>query len=249
MQENGRLQINRAETKLHARQVMREAKPNVIFASLIYVLLAVVVGTLSLRLTGVSSETLSKMMELSENGNMDAAINMMMRQMPGPGPGIIDLLLRVALRVVEIGFVLFTMNMVRKTGAEIGNLLDGFGMLPRLLLLLLLEYILISLWSLLFIIPGIVASYRYRFAVYLLLDHPEMSPVECLRESKRMTYGYKWQLFTLDLSFLLWILASGIPLIGYAIRVYATPYFETTRVLYYEQIRLYTPPQVLYMPY
>ena len=248
MQSNGSLQIDRAETKRRAKEVMRGAKPSIIVASLIYVVLAIVIGALSLRLTGVSSETLSKMMELSGNGNAEAALNLMSRSMPDTGPAIIDLLLRVALRVVEIGFVMFVMNTVRQTGADLGNLLDGFGILPRLLLLLLLEYIIISLLSLLFLIPGVIASYQYRFAVYLLLDHPEMSPVDCLRESRYMTKGYKMQLFTLDLSFILWILASGIPLIGYAIRVYATPYFETTRFLYYEQIRPQSEPQVLYIP-
>lgn len=248
MSGNGSLQIDRAETKQRAKEIMRGSKPSIILASLIYVLLAVLIGALSLRLTGVSSETLSTMMELNQNGNTEAALNLMSQSMPDTGPGLIDLLLRVALRVVEIGFVIFTINTVRQSGAELGNLLDGFGMLPRLLLLLFLEYMIISVLSLLFLIPGVIASYQYRFAVYLLLDHPEMSPVDCLRQSRYMTRGYKMQLFTLDLSFLLWILASGIPVVGYAIRIYATPYFETTRFLYYEQIRLQSEPQVLYFP-
>ena len=70
-----------------------------------------------------------------------------------------------------------------------------------------------------------------------MIDHPELSAMDCIRESKRMTYGYKSQLFQLDLSFILWLLLSGMPVIGYAVQVYLTPYMETARALYYERIR------------
>ena len=86
-------------------------------------------------------------------------------------------------------------------------------------------------------IPGIIAAYRYSFAVYVMIDHPEMSAMDCLRESKRLTTGYKRQLFLLDLSFIFWFLLTMIPIIGYVAQVYVTPYMESARVLYYEQIR------------
>ena len=129
-------------------------------------------------------------------------------------------------------------NTVRQTGPVFGNLLDGFGMLPRLLFLLVLQYAFIILWSLLFLIPGIIAAYRYSLAVYVMIDHPEYTAMDCLRESKRLTNGYKAQLFTLDLSFILWLLLTALPVLGYAAQVYVTPYMETARVLYYEKIRL-----------
>ena len=110
-------------------------------------------------------------------------------------------------------------------------------MMPRLLWLIILQYFFIALWSLLFVIPGIVVAYRYSLAVYIMIDHPELSAIDCIRESKRMTKGYKGQLFRLDLSFILWLLLSGMPVIGYAVQVYLTPYMETARALYYEQIR------------
>lgn len=53
-----------------------------------------------------------------------------------------------------------------------------------------------------------------------------------------MTQGYKGQLFRLDLSFLLWLLLSSLPVVGYAVQVILTPYMETARALYYEQIRV-----------
>ena len=90
--------------------------------------------------------------------------------------------------------------------------------------------------ALLFVIPGIIAAYRYSLAIYVMIDHPEYSAMDCLRESKRLTMGYKGQLFLLDLSFILWLILTALPVVGYAAQVYVTPYMETSRVLYYEKI-------------
>jgi len=62
------------------------------------------------------------------------------------------------------------------------------------------------LWSLLFVIPGIIASYRYAFAMLDLCQNPELGVMEALDLSKRQTLGYKWQLFVLQLSFIGWSL-------------------------------------------
>lgn len=228
--------IDRVQQKQRAKEVIRVTKPSMLLAGLIFVLLSMLVSWLSLRLTGVDSDTAMKLMNSLNEGNTDAAMAIMSRSMPGTGASLIDLLLQIALSIVGVGFSLFVLNSVRQTGPDLGNLLDGFGMMPRLLFLLILEYIYILLWSLLFLVPGIIAAYRYSFAVYIMLDHPEYSASECIQKSKEMTSGYKWQLFILDLSFILWVIASAIPGIGYLIEIYYTPYRETVKVFYYETI-------------
>ena len=230
--------INRLLQKQKAKELIRTTKPSLILAGMVYVLLSVLIGWLSLRLTGVDSDTAMRVMDLIGNGKTDAAMTLINLSMTGAGESLIDVLLRLAVSVVGVGFSLFVLNAVRGTGPVLGNLLDGFGMMPRLLFLLILEYVFVLLWSLLFIIPGIVAAYRYRFAVYLMLDHPEYSAMECIQRSKEMTYGYKMQLFILDLSFILWGIACAIPGIGYLVQLYFAPYRETVQVLYYEEVRL-----------
>ncbi|MDR0817068.1 MAG: DUF975 family protein [Clostridiales Family XIII bacterium] len=85
----------------------------------------------------------------------------------------------------------------------------GFNHFGRATLLFLFESIFVFLWSLLFVIPGIVAVYRYKFAYMILADNPKISPLEAIRISKHLTYGNKSKLFWLDLSFIGWnILAS-----------------------------------------
>ena len=229
--------IDRTAAKLQAKQLIRESQPSMLTAALLYTLLTALIGWLSLRLTGEDTNTMNEMLQLASEGNSEAVMEMMTKATPSAGASLIDSLLRLAMAVVGVGFSLFVMNSVRRSQPAIGNLLDGFGMFPRVLFLIILQIVLIFLWSLLLVIPGIVAAYRYSFAVYVMIDHPEMSAMDCLRESKRLTTGYKRQLFLLDLSFIFWFLLTMIPVVGYIAQVYVTPYMESARVLYYEQIR------------
>ena len=229
--------IDRTAAKLQAKQLIRESQPSMLTAALLYTLLTALIGWLSLRLTGVDTNTMNEMLQLASEGNSEAVMEMMTKATPSAGASLIDSLLRLAMAVVGVGFSLFVMNSVRRSQPALGNLLDGFGMFPRVLFLIILQIVFIFLWSLLLVIPGIVAAYRYSFAVYVMIDHPEMSAMDCLRESKRLTTGYKRQLFLLDLSFIFWFLLTMIPIIGYIAQVYVTPYMESARVLYYEQIR------------
>ena len=229
--------IDRTAAKLQAKQLIRESQPSMLTAALLYTLLTALIGWLSLHLTGVDTNTMNEMLQLASEGNSEAVMEMMTRATPSAGASLIDTLLRLAMAVVGVGFSLFVMNSVRRSQPAIGNLLDGFGMFPRVLFLIILQIVLIFLWSLLLVIPGIIAAYRYSFAVYVMIDHPEMSAMDCLRESKRLTTGYKRQLFLLDLSFIFWFLLTMIPVVGYIAQVYVTPYMESARVLYYEQIR------------
>ena len=229
--------IDRTAAKLQAKQLIRESQPSMLTAALLYTLLTALIGWLSLRLTGVDTNTMNEMLQLDSEGNSEAVMEMMTKATPSAGASLIDSLLRLAMAVVGVGFSLFVMNSVRRSQPALGNLLDGFGMFPRVLFLIILQIVFIFLWSLLLVIPGIVAAYRYSFAVYVMIDHPEMSAMDCLRESKRLTTGYKRQLFLLDLSFIFWFLLTMIPVVGYIAQVYVTPYMESARVLYYEQIR------------
>lgn len=78
----------------------------------------------------------------------------------------------------------------------------GFSRPLEMTGLLLLVNVNVMLWSLLLVIPGIVAAYRYRQAWYLKNERPELSARECVAESDRLMKGLKWQALCLDCSFL-----------------------------------------------
>ncbi|MBO5260597.1 MAG: DUF975 family protein [Agathobacter sp.] len=92
----------------------------------------------------------------------------------------------------------------------------------------------INLWSLLFIIPGIVKSYEYRMIPYLLAENPGMSAEEAFATSKQMMAGEKWKTFVLDLSFIWWIILSMVPFVGL---FYVDSYMHMTEAALYEKLK------------
>lgn len=66
------------------------------------------------------------------------------------------------------------------------------------------------LWSLLFVIPGIVKSFSYSMSMYILAENKGKPALECINESKAMTNGYKMDLFVLGLSFIGWCILGAI---------------------------------------
>lgn len=118
--------------------------------------------------------------------------------------------------VLSAGFVLYCMAIRRGERAEFLTLFDGFSFVGKLIGLNIIMYFFITLWSMLFVVPGIIAAYRYRFALYNLYENPGIGAMEALNMSKRQTFGYKSQLFMLDLSYLGWTLLASVPSLFYS---------------------------------
>lgn len=96
-------------------------------------------------------------------------------------------------------------------------------------------YLFSFLWSLLFFIPGIVKSYSYALTPYLLATHPEIGAKQALKVSMKLMNGKKGELFVLDLSFLGWILLSGLTC-GVLSIFYVSPYQTMTKTLWMRQL-------------
>ena len=98
-----------------------------------------------------------------------------------------------------------------------------------------LSQLFVALWSLLFLIPGIVKSYAYSMAYYVKLDHPDYGWKACIDESRHLMDGHKWEKFVLDLSFLGWIFVGALCLgVG---TLWVTPYMAATEAQFYEYVR------------
>ena len=115
--------------------------------------------------------------------------------------------------ILGAGFAMYCMAIRRGERAEYITLFDGFSFVGKLIGLTIVTALFIWLWSMLFIIPGIIAAYRYRFAPYNLYENPGIGVIEALEMSKRQTMGYKGQLFALGLSYLGWTLLASLPAI------------------------------------
>ena len=91
------------------------------------------------------------------------------------------------------------------------------------------------LWSLLFVIPGIIKALSYSMSLYILAENKGKPALECINESKAMTEGHKAELFVLGLSFYGWLLLCGITFgIAY---IWVGPYMQATYINAYNSLK------------
>ena len=136
---------------------------------------------------------------------------------------------------LQLGLVLFMMEVVRKGKGEFGTGFKGFNNFGASFIAGLLMTVFICLWTLLLYIPGIIAAFRYSMTFYILADNPELSGYDAIKKSKEMMVGHKWELFVLLLSFFWWYIL-GIITFGLAY-IYVQPYIDATMVNYYEKLK------------
>lgn len=98
---------------------------------------------------------------------------------------------------------------------------------------LFLRSLFVALWSLLFIIPGIIKSYEYRMIPYILAENPGITRKEAFAHSKMLMKGNKWDAFILDLSFIGWFILSGFTC-GILAIFYVGPYYNATCAALYD---------------
>ena len=118
---------------------------------------------------------------------------------------------------------------------EVSYVFSGFKDAKRLYSTLLLQFVYTSLWTLLFIVPGIVKNYSYAMTSFVLKDDASLSNNQAIEKSMAMMQGHKMQLFLLDLSFIGWGILSVLTLgMGF---FWLSPYMCTSRAAFYEELR------------
>lgn len=126
-------------------------------------------------------------------------------------------------------------NIVAGKDASVNDTFSGFDDFWSAFKVTFLVGLFTFLWSLLFIIPGIIKSYSYSMSMYVLAENKGMPALEAIDRSKKMTDGHKMELFVLELSFIGWMLLVCITF-GIA-AIYAVPYMMTTEVNYYNEMK------------
>ena len=229
---------DRTVLKLDARDRMRRYQPNPLVIGLIVFLLTWVLQYLSLSVLGLNFEIKITGQNFTTAEEMISFVEDLQDQFwTHFHPSVFAVILALALTVMDImvqtGHMIYALHVTREEKADYGNLLDGFSVFFRVIILKLLQALIVYLFSLLLLVPGIIMAYRYRQAMYLLLDHPDRSPIECLKASGRLMKGHKKELFVLDLSFLGWLILQWF-IRPFAIWVW--PYQALTYANYYRSL-------------
>lgn len=135
----------------------------------------------------------------------------------------------------QLGLTKFILAIARNNEPRIEQLFEGFNDFTRSMQAYLRMVLFIILWSLLLIVPGIIAAFSYSMTFYILADDPNISAVDALNKSKAMMDGNKMDLFLMSLSFIGWALLCILTLgIGF---LWLFPYMNVSIAKFYQDIK------------
>lgn len=136
--------------------------------------------------------------------------------------------------VVQLGYAQYLLKQQDRAECDVKYLFSQFHRFGQGFLQMFLRGLYIFLWSLLFIIPGIVKAYSYAMTPFIMAENPNLTANEAISASKEMMYGHKLELFLLELSFIGWNLLSVLTLgIG---TLFLNPYMNVSLAIFYRSI-------------
>lgn len=161
--------------------------------------------------------------------------------------GIIAVVVAVAV-ILGLLYTIFVGNVMTVSGhgwmlrhlrgeeVSVGEAFAAFRIYKPTVVTMLVRGIYVWLWSLLFIIPGIIKAFAYSMVPYIIYENPNLTANQAIKMSKKMTDGYKGDLFVLNLSFIGWLMLSIITggLVGI---FWSNPYMGLTHAGAYEDLK------------
>lgn len=237
--------INRAAIKREAKGIMRQARVSPLLMGVLVLAISLILDRI---ISLVEYGTLFPTWRIIEYINYLASADPMalldmsteeIMTMAGLTSSItlystfFSILVSLFMTVLYGGFYLYCMGIRQGREMPVSTLMDGLSLAGKLIWCSILSAIKVFLWSLLFVIPGIVATYRYRFATYNLLADPSLSVGEAIRLSCEQTRGMKWDLFVLDLSFIGWSILSAFTM--NLLNIWLLPYMTLCDLAYFEE--------------
>ena len=178
-------QLNNTEIKREAKELIHTAQVSAIKFTLLYLAVSLALDLIDSACTAAVGSVVSV-----------AFVSV----------SFVSILINLMSEVLDAGYRCYCLGVHRRERMPYESLFDGFTFAGKVIALYIVEGIFIALWSMLFLIPGIIAVYRYSFAMWNLCQDPSIGVMEALDRSKRQTVGYKGQLFLLQLSFIGWYL-------------------------------------------
>ncbi|MDR0490380.1 MAG: DUF975 family protein [Oscillospiraceae bacterium] len=227
------------DLKPGARKLLRDNAPKLFFISIVYIVIVTVMSELNFRLPGTYSAFEYYYEQFSAGGFTDIGA-IYSRFRPSGVP--LAIVIWILSAVVDVGYLGYCLKISRGRTGEYKDIFDGFLFFGKIVLIKIVTTVLIGLWSLLLVFPGVIAYYRYSQAYYILLDDPKKGVMQCIGESKELMLGKKAHLFLLDLSFLGWVILEylvaimiPLPFSLPIVSIWLTPYHSVTRALFYNR--------------
>ena len=220
---------DRPALKRKAKEVLRANSPRIYLVGLLFTLFSTV-GSLATEWPTVrlvlQADSLDEMLRLYEAGSAVST---------GFALSVATFVMTLFINLMSFGWNLYTLRASRgeDTGG-IETLFSCFQQFRRFLVAYVLMSLFTFLWSLLFVVPGIIAAISYSQTIYIMLDNPNISPAEAISTSKRLMRGHKFEYFVLQFSFLGWAYLAifTLGLLG----IWLNPYMQVTMANYYNAL-------------
>ena len=137
--------------------------------------------------------------------------------------------------VAELCYTLYLMRQYDHQSTTMEDIIPIFDRFLQGFLQAFFRGLFTILWSLLLIVPGVIASYSYRMTPYIMIDRPELTARQAIAASKEMMHGHKWELFCLDFSFIGWNILAALTLnLGHLV---LNPYKNAARTAFYRNLK------------
>ena len=143
---------------------------------------------------------------------------------------------------LALGLVITMMHFVRRTkSVSVEDLFSAFNatFYWKSMVLGILVWVYTFLWSLLFLIPGVIKGCSYFLAPYILVDNPELTAEEAICRSMRLMDGHKMQLFLMSLGYFFLVVLSSLLL--FIPMLWLVPYYTVAYVKFYEEVKATQP--------
>ncbi|MFT4105900.1 MAG: DUF975 family protein [Lacrimispora sp.] len=218
--------MSRGELKADAKRAMKEAAVSPYVVTVIMGVILLILGSVQF--------FLDLWEEFMAEGIIESSANVVLAF--GISSAVFYFVNLILSTILQFGYQSYCLKVAaRNQNMSYGDLFSAVKYLLKAIGLVLMVSIFTLLWSLLFIIPGIIAACRYSQAVFIMAENPNKGIMECIRESKEMMAGHKWEWFVLGLSFILWdILGVFTCFLAF---IYVTPYTTVTLANYYYALK------------
>lgn len=232
--------IDRRQIKKEARGLIRTGEASPVIATLIVLavgyILDRVVNLVSYGTLFPEIYDVQYIRNLLQGMDMEAALEAATSALvvsDSLASNFLSILVGLFTTVLMGGYYFYLMGIRQGWIMRYDDLLDGLSCAGKLIWCSIQMGFRIMWWSLLLFIPGIVAAYRYRFALYNIMADSSLSASEAIALSCRQTSGMKWDLFVLDLSFLGWSILSSATL--HLLDIWLQPYTTLCDLGYFEE--------------
>lgn len=242
--------MNRKQLKRDMLDAIHGGKTSIIWIAVVFLALYLILYVLSMSVSGELSALQTMVQEFAQTG-----VATIPTVESSTAASMLVLAIDIMIVMLNVGFAVACLSTARRQGASVGNLFDGFSCFLRALSVQILQYLVLSAYSMIYALPAsalmmtglgysallvcaplllfaVNAFYSYRQAVYLMLDHPELSAFGCMRVSRELMRGHRWEMFRLDLSFIGWLLLEIIPLTA----IWVVPYTQVCYAGYYDRL-------------